>query len=113
MDDQRWVEVVDRARAVLAEVAAGRSTTTYDDVRRRLGVDLPHRGEGDLAAVLRSVAVASDDEGRGLLSAVVVGPSGRPGRGWFRLAETRGRPAGSEPERMWREELERVWAAYG
>lgn len=93
---------------MLTDVAAARSIITYDALHARLGWDVPHGGDRDLASVLRTVSIAADDNGEGLLSAVVVRPSGLPGSGWFRLAQQRGRDT-SDRERAWRAELERVW----
>ena len=106
-DDQAWAALVDRTRSVLRGIAGDGRTITYDELRGRLGADIPHRGAGDLAALLRAASLAEDAEGRGLVSAVVVGPSGRPGRGWFRLAAGAGR-AVADPERAWQAERARL-----
>jgi len=91
---------VDPLRDRLVEVAARGETITYEQLRRDVGF------EGDLVPRLRSLSVAEDDAGRGLLTAVVVrSDSGLPGDGWFRLAEERGRNP-SDPMAMW--EAERV-----
>lgn len=111
MDDHRWADVLKRIRHVLVAVAAERSTITYGALRTRIDCDVPDRGERDLAAALRAVAIAADDNGEGLLSAVVVRRSGLPGSGWFRLAQRRGRDI-ADRERVWRTEVERVWAAF-
>ena len=97
---------MDDLRRVLEDVARRRATITYDELRAAV----PGLERDELAGVLRSVSIASDDQGRGLLTALVVGPSGRPGNGWFRLAEERGRDA-SDPAAMWRRELEVVYSA--
>lgn len=110
MDDATWARLQQRVRAILAEVAASRSTITYEDLQARLGTRIPTGGAHDLAALLRDASVASDDAGRGLVSAVVVRESGRPGGGWFRLAETRGRDV-ADPDAAWQTELERVWSS--
>ena len=79
---------MDPLRARLVEVAAHGATITYDDLRRELDLS------GDLVPTLRSLSLAEDEAGRGLLTAVVVrSDSGMPGDGWFRLAEERGRDA--------------------
>lgn len=111
VDDERWADVLAQARDVLAAVAAARSTISYDALHARIGWDVPDRGDRDLASVLRTVAIDADDNGEGLLSAVVVRPSGLPGSGWFRLARQRGRDTGDR-RRAWRAELERVWDAF-
>jgi hypothetical protein len=111
VNDDRWTEVLEDIRQVLATVAAERSTITYDALHARVGADVPSRGERDLAAALRTVSIAADEAGEGLLSAVVVRRSGRPGGGWFRLAEQRGRDV-SNGDQAWRAEVERVWRAF-
>jgi hypothetical protein len=111
VDDDRWAEVLAQTRQVLVAVARERSTITYDALRARVGADVAGSGERDLAAALRAVSVAADEAGEGLLSAVVVRRSGRPGEGWFRLAEQRGRDV-SNGDQAWRAEVERVWRAF-
>ena len=93
---------MDALRDRLVEIAAEGTTITYDEVRRELGL------EGDLVPVLRSLSVAEDDAGRGLLTAVVVRSDTRlPGDGWFRLAEERGRAVGNRTA-MWNDERARL-----
>lgn len=88
----------DTLRALLREVAAAGETITYEELRQQVGL------EGDLVPLLRSVSVAEDEAGRGLLSAVVVqSSSGRPGAGWFRLAAERGRDV-TDPDAAWQAE---------
>lgn len=77
---------MDALRRRLVEVAARGTTITYDELRGELDLS------GDLVPILRSLSVAEDEAGRGLLTAVVVRrDTGIPGAGWFRLAEERGR----------------------
>ena len=93
---------MDALRDRLIEIAARGDTITYAELRRELDLS------GDLVPVLRALAVAEDDAGRGLLTAVVVRPdSGLPGDGWFRLAEQRGR-SGSDLVAMWNDERARL-----
>ena len=94
---------------LLGAVARAGATLTYAELRERLGVDVPHRGPRDLAALLRSASLAEERAGRGLISAVVVGPSGRPGAGWFRLAAETGRDVRDRDE-AWRKERARLAA---
>jgi len=97
---------VDPLRDRLVAIAAEGATITYDELRRELGL------EGDLVPVLRSLSVAEDEAGRGLLTAVVVrADTGLPGEGWFRLAENRGR-ATSDTVAMWNEERTRLRAVH-
>ena len=108
-DEAGWSELVGRTRTILRAVADRGATITYAELRQRLGGAVPHRGPRDLAAVLRAASLAEEREGRGLVSAVVVGASGRPGAGWFRLAAEAGRDVGSE-EDAWRRERARLAA---
>ena len=98
---------MDALRDRLVDVAARGATITYDDLRRDLGF------EGDLVPVLRALSVAEDEAGRGLLTAVVVrSDTGRPGAGWFRLAEERGRRSDG-PDAMWNDERELLRTIHG
>ncbi len=110
MDDARWDELVTTTTAVLEAVARRRSTITYQRLREALEApDLDHRGPHDLAALLRTVSVRSDDADRGLLSALVVQEgNGMPGGGFFRLAAARGRTS-SDPWEVWRAEVADVY----
>ena len=97
---------MDPLRELLVAVAARGDTVTYDQLRAELGL------EGDLVPVLRALAVAEDDAGRGLLTAVVVrADTRRPGAGWFRLAAERGREIG-DADAAWRRERERLRAEH-
>ena len=98
---------MDALRDRLVDVAARGATITYDELRRELGL------EGDLVPALRSLSVAEDDAGRGLLTAVVVrADTGLPGAGWFRLAEERGRDI-SDTVVMWNDECAQLQAVHG
>jgi hypothetical protein len=86
----------------LVEVAAAGGTVTYDELRAEF--DLP----GDLVPTLRALSEAEDDAGRGLLTAVVVrADTGKPGNGWTRLAEARGRDV-TDPDAAWEAERTRL-----
>ncbi|HEX2849946.1 MAG TPA: hypothetical protein VHN98_05315 [Acidimicrobiales bacterium] len=131
-------DVADAVRAVLTDEARARRTITYEALLERLEPSLRDealrdealrdealRDEArrDLARVLRAVSTAEDDAGRGLLSAIVVrADTGRPGRGFFRLAAELGRVTtghdtaasreSDADDRMWAGEVERVFAAH-
>lgn len=75
-----------RLRELLIGHAAALETVTYASIRDTCEI------QGDLVPILRELAEAEDDAGRGLLTAVVVrADTGRPGVGWYRLAAARGR----------------------
>lgn len=108
------VGLVRRTVELLRPVAAAGTTITYRQLSEQLGPDAVDGAEGrpDLVAVLREASLSEEASGRGLLSAVVVRPSGRPGGGWYRLAEQVGRDV-SDPEAAWAAERRRLRAAYG
>ena len=107
--DAPEVDMVHRARAILRAVAAKSHTIGYGELREMLSASyvIPDRGPGDLASVLRAASEAEEAAGVGLVSAVVVGPSGRPGPGWYRLAAIHGREV-SDREAAWEAERERL-----
>jgi hypothetical protein len=100
---------------LLSEVAAARRTITYEELLAALDArdpDLRGRAEADLGPVLRAVSIATDESGRGLLTAVVVrSGSGLPGGGFFRLAAERGRSV-SDERGAWDAELARVLRSF-
>ena len=60
--------------------------------------------------MLGEISSEEDEEGRGLLTVVVVHKAGdmKPGSGFFTLARSRGRDIGDR-QKIWVEELERVY----
>lgn len=73
--------------------------TTYQDIAFLMG--LPQAGQHmarEIGLVLGAIAEDEFDAGRPMLSAVAVGVSGKPGRGFFDLARQLGRldPNGDE-----------------
>jgi len=98
----------------LVETARSEGTAAAADIAPVMGVW--HGGQAMGTKVGQALNEISEDEvrlGRPMLSAVVVGRSGRPGAGFFALARTLGRlsVAGDEKE-FWQAELSdvyRVW----
>ena len=105
-------ELVRRAGDLLRTVAATGATVTYRELTTQLGPEAVDgkSGRPDLASVLRALSLSEEQAGRGLLSAVVVRPSGRPGEGWYRLAAEMGRDV-SDPEAAWSAERRRLLTA--
>ena len=108
------LSLVERALELLRPVAAAGGTVTYGELSQQFGPSAVDGAEGrpDLASVLRAVSLSEERAGRGLLSAVVVRPSGRPGGGWYRLAAEVGRDV-TDPEACWAAERQRLVTAYG
>jgi len=98
----------------LIGAAQYRGLTTYQAIAQIVG--LPLKGNDMAAETGRVVGEISEDEfrqGRPMLSALVVGASGLPGKGFFDLAEDLGKlPAGSTEEEQrlfWEEERDAVY----
>ena len=104
--------VLPAIRALVIAAARDRRTITYEELLDALDPEAVAEARDNLAAILRTISTESDEEGRGLLTAVVVQrSSGLPGNGWFRLAEELGRDVGDRGA-AWTAELDRVHAAY-
>ena len=90
-------------RRSLIDVAKRRETISYSELRP----DAPQT----LAAPLDEINRHEHREGRPLLSAVVAHKDGdrMSGDGFFRIAWELGEYQEGDPERYWRQELERVW----
>ena len=91
----------------LIAIARRGETANYSDIAF-LAEDYPH-----LFRILDRINRHEHRAGRPLLSAVVVGSQGMPGRGFFELARTLGLYVGDGETQYWSEELERVhkrWA---
>jgi hypothetical protein len=104
-----------RVLAELVRAAEYRGLTTYQDIAVTLGVQI--QGEHLAKDVGHLLGEISEDEvsrGRPMLSAVVVGSSGRPGKGFFILARNLGRLSGLEvdEEQFWRQELQKLYETW-
>ncbi len=98
--------------AVLIDCARRRETITYSDVAQRIDTAYLHPGSYTFLRILGSICQEEDDAGRGLICALVVSKlTGIPGGGFFRALAGYGRDT-SDAEAAWREECERVFAAW-
>ncbi len=98
----------------LCEVARSGRVTTYQDVAALAGLDPREPGQrSTLSQLLREVSLHEHQDGRPLLSAVVVSQDTRlPGRGFLTLMQSLGFGNGDQ-QRLFEEELRRVhqqWA---
>ena len=100
--------------AELQRVARAGGTTTYRTLAALARLDLDRPADRDtLARTLRAISTAEHQQGRPLLSVVVVlGSRQMPGRGFFALARELGRHTGGGDAAFFREELARVHAAW-
>ena len=113
--DEIWNAAKKEARDAMIEVAGRQDTMSYSDLSNHLerttGLYLePH--DFRFHHMLGEISTAEDAAGRGLLTAVVVHKEDRkPGRGFFELAQRRGRDT-SEELRFLGVELKKVYAAW-
>jgi hypothetical protein len=101
--------------AELVRAAQYRGLTTYQDLAVVLG--LPTRGDHLVSDIGHLLGEISEDEvarGRPMLSAVVVGSTGRPGSGFFHLARALGRFDGSagNEAKFWERELSELYKTW-
>lgn len=101
---------------LLITAARGRGTVTYQEIAEIMG--LPMRGNYMSRETGGMVGTISKDEvanGRPMLSAIVVGVGGKPGRGFYNLAWGLSRLQGKgkeAEERFWEEEKQAVYEAW-
>jgi hypothetical protein len=107
----RYAMLRPRVRKVLTEVAAQRSTITYEQLSERVWRGIEDWAGSRVEGASKAVSIASDEAGEGLLNAVVVGRSGFPWPSWFEFAASRGRDV-RDTQRAWRSEVERVWRTF-
>lgn len=102
--------------AEMVRAARYQGVTTYQAVAQIMGLPLRDSYMGN--EVGRVIGQISEDEfnlGRPLLSAIVVGVSGRPGAGFFKLARELGELIGDSKEaetRFWEDEKAAVYDAW-
>ena len=96
-DDQAVAGSVERMAARLRAVARAGRTVTYNDLAAAVGWDMDDPAAArEVAGILRAISTAEHAAGRPLLSVVVVGAkAGRPGKGFFKLAQRLGRYDGA------------------
>lgn len=113
--------VWDAAKAELLEVliwhARVKDLPSYADLATELKTIKFEPGSHALADLLTELSAAEDEAGHGLIAAVVVSKkTGRPGVGFLKQAQERGRQFDprdpNQCERMWRAEVTRVRDAW-
>ena len=110
MTDQALAGIVERIAAHLRAVGRAGRTVTYNDLAAVVGLDMDDPAAARaIAGILRAISTAEHAAGRPLLSAVVVGAkTGRPGKGFFKLAQRLGRYDGTADRTFFTQELRRV-----
>lgn len=108
-----WNAALAEAKGVLEEVAkAERSPIFYSELNRKI-TSIRFEPDGhDFHGLLGQLSEESDEEGKGMISALVVHKEDRrPGKGFFTLAKTLGRDV-SDADKCWSDELKRVYRAF-
>lgn len=109
-DSGVWEESLSEVTRILRKTAKKRATVPYSEVTRQLTVIPFQPDDHRFHAMLGDVSRREGEQGRPLLSAVVVHKSGdmQPGPGFFELAKSLGREF-DDIEKFWIQELKRVW----
>lgn len=107
--EDQWIAAKDEARQAMIAVARSGSLISYSELVRKVTSCILEPNGAHLAHMLGEISSEEDEEGRGLLTVVVVRRTGdlKPGAGFFRLARSRGRNVADE-EQFWIEELRNV-----
>lgn len=113
--EEAWEDAKREACEALIAVARRRGMITYGELfgEHVRSISLAPN-DYPVSAFLDQISTQEDEAGRGLLSVLVVHKHGdmEPGRGFYELAQRRGRDC-SDRQRMWVAELHRVhgqWA---
>ncbi len=111
--DEQWFAAKEEARQAMIAVAQSKSLIAYSDLVRKIQSCVLEPNGAPLAHMLGEISSEEDEEGRGLLTVVVVHKTGdmQPGPGFFRLARSRGRHV-VDDEHFWIEELRNVYDAW-
>ena len=108
-----WNAAMVEAKGELERVAkAGHAPIFYSQLNRNIA-SISFEPDGhDFHGLLCQLSEESDQEGKGMISALVVRKEdGHPGKGFFTLAKTLGRDV-SDADKCWSEELKRVYRAF-
>jgi hypothetical protein len=109
-----WEAAKAEGKAALADCARTKTLISYGDLMQRISsisFQTPH--DRRLPQFLAEISTEEAQAGRGMMTAMVVSMDreGRPGRGFFKLAKRLGYDV-SDPEKFWREEVNRVFASW-
>jgi len=110
LPDDVWHAAKEEARQAMIDVASRRDVISYSGLVQRIASCNFEPHSPRLAHMLGEISTEEDEEGRGLLTVLVVHKTGdqRPGPGFFKLAASRGR-AILDRDRCWIEELQKVY----
>lgn len=107
--ENQWTAAKEEARQAMIAAAQSKGVIAYSDLVQKITSCILEPNGTALAHMLGEVSSEEDEEGRGLLTVVVVHKTGdmRPGPGFFQLALSRGRHI-MDKEQFWIEELRNV-----
>lgn len=98
--------------AELVNAAQHRGTVTYQELAQLVGLPLQGNFMGqELGHYTGEISREEMEHGRPMLSAIVVGTSGKPGGGFFGLAKQLGKLTSDDPDEQaafWRSEKQAV-----
>lgn len=107
-----WRRAKDEARAAMTKRARLGRTMTYTDLCNEISAISFDPHDPRLPHFLGEISTEEDAEGRGMLTAVVVHKhDGQPGKGFFELARSLGRPVVNE-EDAWITEINKLQDIY-
>ena len=111
--EDQWIAAKEEARQAMITVARSKDMIAYSDLVRKITSCILEPNGTPPAHMLGEISSEEDEEGRGLLTVVVVHKTGdmQPGPGFFRLARSRGRHV-VDDENFWIEELRNVYDAW-
>jgi hypothetical protein len=116
-DPEKWAAGKTKTIDVIRASIKNSKLITYKELYEQIkaAIQFPrHHQDQRFHFMLGQISEDEDDAGRGMMTAVVVGKSDwRPGTGWYKLAERRGRNT-KFADRCWAEELmqlAKVWSA--
>jgi hypothetical protein len=109
---EAWEAAKAQANALIEERARSRSTVTYAELCREVTAITLKPRSWAIMRFLNEICTEADARyGIMLATLVVRADTGLPGNGYFRHAERLGRDV-TDREAYWRNEAERVYAAY-
>jgi hypothetical protein len=108
-----WDKAKAEAQVVLEQIAKSKSRPIfYSELNRKISVINFQPDGHDFHGLLGQLSCESDNDSKGLISALVVRRENeRPGHGFFTLAKELGRDI-SDLDKCWLTELERVYQAF-
>ncbi len=98
----------------LVRLAKAGQTTNYSNIAPLVGLDMEKVADREkISEILGEISSQEFEHGRPMLSSVVVGKvSGKPGPGFFELAESLDLYDGKDDDEFYSQELEKVFAEW-